>query len=109
LDLDDVLGSKVAAMATRAEPRDYADVAAALATYSREQLIDLARRADPDLVDEEFADAMHRLDRLSDAVFTRQYGLTPEQAQRIRDAFTSWPRSAEAQAESLGPDFEAGA
>jgi hypothetical protein len=31
LHLHDVIGSKVAAMATRAEPRDYVDVAAALA------------------------------------------------------------------------------
>lgn len=109
LHLDDLLGSKVAAMATRAEARDYADVAAALATYGREHLIGLARRADPDLADEELADAMQRLDGLDDAVFTRQYGFSPAQARGIRDAFASWPRSAEPQADSRGPDREADA
>jgi hypothetical protein len=41
LHFDDVLGSKVAAPATRAEPRDYIDAAAALRRYTRQQLIDL--------------------------------------------------------------------
>jgi hypothetical protein len=36
LHLDDVIGSKVAAMAVRAEPRDFVDVAAALDRCSRE-------------------------------------------------------------------------
>jgi Nucleotidyl transferase AbiEii toxin, Type IV TA system len=92
---DDLVGSKVAAMATRAEPRDYADVAAALATYDRDQLVALAHRADPDLADEEFADAMQRLDHLDETVFTRLYGFSPEQAQGIRAAFDAWPRTAE--------------
>lgn len=109
LHLDDLLGSKVAALATRAEARDYADVAAALATYGREHLIALARRAEPDLADEEFADAMQRLDGLDDAVFTRQYGFSTAQARDIRGAFATWPRTAEPQADSRGPDREAGA
>jgi hypothetical protein len=100
---DDLLGSKVAAMATRAEPRDYADVAAALATYGRDQLVALARRADPD--DEELAEAMQALDVLDDEVFTRQF--SPEQVWGIREALADWPRSADPQAERL--DREAGA
>lgn len=106
---DDLVGSKVAAMATRAEPRDYADVAAALGSYSREELVALAHRADPDLADAEFADAMQLLDHLDDAVFTRLFGFSPEQAQGVRDAFAAWPRTAEPQAERGGPDLEAGA
>jgi hypothetical protein len=107
---DDLVGSKVAALATRQEARDYADVAAALAVYGREELMGLARRADPDLADAEFAEAMQRLDVLDDAVFTRLYRFTPEQVQGIREAFTAWPRpAAEPQAESLGREPEAGA
>jgi hypothetical protein len=41
LHLDDVLGTKVAALATRAEPRDFIDVAAALSRYSRRELVEL--------------------------------------------------------------------
>lgn len=106
LHRDDVLGSKVAAMATRAEARDYADVAAALASHDRAELIELARRADPDLADEELADAMQRLDRLDDAVFG-QYRLSAGQVRGIREAFATWPRLADPQAESF--DREPGA
>jgi hypothetical protein len=92
LHLDDILGSKVAALASRAEPRDYIDVAAALRGRDREHLLDLARQADPGLTDVEFADAMLRLDRLDDAVFTQLYSLSPDQVREIRATFSTWPR-----------------
>nr|WP_255607723.1 nucleotidyl transferase AbiEii/AbiGii toxin family protein [Micromonospora sp. PLK6-60] len=66
LHLDDVIGTKVAAMITRAQPRDYVDVAAVLDRYNRGDLLTLGRRADPDLTDEEILDATRRLDRLPD-------------------------------------------
>lgn len=93
LHLDDVIGTKVAALATRAYPRDFIDVAAALRRYPREQLIELARRADPALTDEEFADAVSRLDRLDDSVFAELYGRSPEQIAGIRAQFADWPRA----------------
>jgi predicted nucleotidyltransferase component of viral defense system len=93
LHLDDLLGTKVSAMATRAEPRDYMDVAAALRTYDRRHLLKLASRADPDLVDEEFTEAMRRLDQLPDYVFREQpYQLTPAEIRDLRAAFSDWPR-----------------
>ena len=79
LDLDDAIGSKVAALASRAAERDYIDVAAALARgYSVAQLTALALALDPGLTGEDFADAGQRLDQLSDDRFTLLYGLTPE-------------------------------
>jgi hypothetical protein len=104
---DDLVGSKVAAMATRAALRDYSDVAAAQAAYSREELVALAHRADPDLGDDELADAMQRLDMLDDAAFAPEF--STEQVRGIRDALAGWPREAEPQAESGGADLEAGA
>jgi hypothetical protein len=92
LHLDDLLGTKVSAMATRCEPRDYFDVAAALRTYDRQQLLEMASRADPDLVDEEFREAMQRLDQLEDPVFHRLYRLGPAEIHEIRAAFADWPR-----------------
>jgi hypothetical protein len=92
LHLDDLLGTKVSALATRAEPRDYMDVAAALRTCDRRHLLELARRADPDLADEEFAEAMQRLDRLPDNVLREAYQLTPAQVRDLRAAFSDWPR-----------------
>ena len=93
LDLDDVLGGKVAALASRAAERDYIDVAAALARgYSAVQLTGLAAALDPGLTAEDFAYAGQRLDRLGDDRFAR-YGLTPEDATRLREQFAAWPRT----------------
>jgi hypothetical protein len=91
LDLEDLAGSKVCALASRVEPRDYIDTAAALQRYSAGQLISFARRLDPGLEDRDFADAGAQLDRMPDGVFTR-YGLTPADVARLREEFTAWPR-----------------
>ncbi|MFG1674523.1 nucleotidyl transferase AbiEii/AbiGii toxin family protein [Micromonospora sp. NPDC049282] len=92
LHLDDLIGTKVAAMITRAQPRDYIDVAAVLDRYDRSDLIVLGRRADPDLTEDEAHDALRRLDRLPDAVFTL-YRLTPSEIDGLRKAFADWPRT----------------
>lgn len=69
LDLEDVAGGKVCALAGRVEPRDYADTAAMLERFSPAQLLAFARRLDPGLDSRDFADAGQRLDQLSDHVF----------------------------------------
>jgi len=79
------------AMATRAEPRDYVDVAAALDRYDRTRLVDLAMAADPALTEEELAESMQRLDRLDDDAFSF-YGRTPEQIRDLRERLAPWPR-----------------
>jgi hypothetical protein len=91
LDLEDLAGSKVCALASRVEPRDYIDTAAALQRYNAGQLISFARRLDPGLEDRDFADAGAQLDRMPDGVFTR-YGLSPADVARLREEFTAWPR-----------------
>ena len=92
LDLEDLAGSKVCALASRVEPRDYVDTAAALQRYSVDQLIGFARRLDPGLEDRDFADAGSQLDRMPDGVFVR-YGLSPADVARLREQFAGWPRS----------------
>jgi Nucleotidyl transferase AbiEii toxin, Type IV TA system len=92
LDMADVIGSKVAALASRAEVRDFVDVAAALGHYSVAELIALARQLDPGLTDTDFADAGRRLDRVDDEAFTR-YGLTPHGVSRLRERLAAWPRT----------------
>jgi hypothetical protein len=93
LDLDDVLGGKVAALVSRAVERDYIDVAAALARgYSVAQLTGLAAALDPGLTAADFADAGRRLDRLGDDRFAR-YGLTQQDVTRLREQFAAWPRT----------------
>jgi nucleotidyltransferase AbiEii toxin of type IV toxin-antitoxin system len=93
LDLDDVVGGKVCALASRAVERDYMDTAAALGRgYTVEQLIGLAQALDPGLTAEDFADAGRRLDRLDDEAFAR-YQLGPADVDRLRQRFAAWPRS----------------
>jgi Nucleotidyl transferase AbiEii toxin, Type IV TA system len=91
LSLEDVVGGKVCALASRAEPRDYIDTAAALRHYSIQDAIRLARRLDPGLADRDFADAGRRLDGWGDPVFA-PFGLSPADIAALRDAFRDWPR-----------------
>jgi len=92
LDLEDVIGSKVCALVSRVEPRDYVDTAAALGRYTVDQLISFAKRLDPGLEDRDFADAGRQLDRMPDRLFAR-YGLGLQEVARLRERFTAWPRA----------------
>jgi hypothetical protein len=91
LDLEDVVGGKVCALASRVEPRDYVDTAAALDRYTREQIIGFARRLDPGLTDRDFAEAAGRLDQWGDGVFA-SFGLGPREIAELRKRFADWPR-----------------
>jgi hypothetical protein len=82
----------VCALASRVEPRDYIDTAAAMRRYPVSQLIGFAKRLDPGLEDRDFADAGRQLDRMPDGVFAR-YGLSPADVARLREQFAAWPRS----------------
>jgi hypothetical protein len=92
LDLEDVTGGKVCALASRAYPRDYVDTAAALEHYRTEQLIGFARRLDPGLADRDFAEAGRRLDQMPDEAFG-QFGLGPAEIAALRHRFRDWPRA----------------
>ena len=91
LDLEDLIGQKVCALASRVEPRDYIDTAAALDRYTPAQLIELARRRDPGLDERDFAEAGRELDRMPEDVFAR-YGLGPQDVATLRETFADWPR-----------------
>jgi Nucleotidyl transferase AbiEii toxin, Type IV TA system len=91
LALEDLAGSKVCALASRVEPRDYIDTAAAMRRYTPGQLIGFAKRLDPGLEDRDFAEAGRQLDRMPDGVFAR-YGLGPADVAGLRDRFAGWPR-----------------
>jgi hypothetical protein len=91
LNLEDVIGGKVCALASRAEPRDYIDTAAALKLYSIDRVIALAHRLDPGLDGRDFADAGRRLDRWGDAIFA-PFGLGADDVAALREEFRGWPR-----------------
>jgi hypothetical protein len=92
LDLEDVIGGKVCALASRAYDRDYVDTAAALGRYSVDQVIGFARRLDPGLEDRDFSDAGRRLDQMDDGAFAR-FGLSPSDIVKLRARFAPWPRA----------------
>jgi hypothetical protein len=92
LDLEDVLGGKVAALASRAYERDYLDTAAALERYAPADLIRFARRLDPGLTARDFAEAGQRLDQMPDEVFA-PFGLIPDDVGALRGRFAAWPRT----------------
>ena len=93
LDLEDVVGGKVCALASRAYERDYLDTAAALERYSPAELIGMARRLDPGLGGRDFAEAVQRLDQMPDSAFIA-FGLTQQDVARLRERFAAWPRDA---------------
>lgn len=91
LDLQDVIGGKACALASRAEPRDYIDIAAVLGRYKPGEVIGFARRLDPGLEERDFADAGRRLDQWGDRVFAA-FGLSTAEIAAVRARFTTWPR-----------------
>jgi hypothetical protein len=88
-------GGKVCALASRVEPRDYADSTRMLERYSPAELIGVSRRLDPGLTARDFPDAGRQLDHIDDEAFTR-YGLAPGEVAVVRERFAAWPRTAEA-------------
>ena len=94
LDLEDVLGGKTNALASRIEPRELdVDTATALERYRPAQLIGFGKRIDLGLRDQDYADAGRHLDELGDRRFTA-FGLRIRDIARVRERFAAWPRTA---------------
>jgi hypothetical protein len=93
LAVEDVIGGKAAALAVRSYERDYIDIAEILRTRTVDEVIALARQADPALEPADFADAGRHLDQLDDLAFAR-YGLDRADVARLRGQFAAWPRTA---------------
>jgi hypothetical protein len=91
MHLDDLVATKVAALVSRREVRDYIDVAAALDRYPLDRILALARAADPGIEEDDLADAGRYLDRLDDARFT-VYGLGLADISKLRERLATWPR-----------------
>jgi hypothetical protein len=95
LDLEDAVDGKVAALASQAYESDYLGTAAALRRYSLAELIGFARRLDPGLEGQDFADAGQRLDQMPDYAFTSSR-VSQQDVARLRERFPTWPREPEA-------------
>lgn len=91
MDLGDLIAYKVAALVNRGEVRDFVDVSVFLADQSPEDLLDLARRVDPALEDEDVVAVGSRLDQTPDRAFDA-YRLDPAAVAVLRQRFAAWPR-----------------
>jgi hypothetical protein len=91
MHLDDLVATKVAALVSRREVRDYIDVAAALDRYPLPRILELAAAADPALDPDDLADAGRYLDRLDDARFAL-YGMNAPEIAELRQKLAGWPR-----------------
>ncbi|WP_033338353.1 nucleotidyl transferase AbiEii/AbiGii toxin family protein [Catenuloplanes japonicus] len=89
MDLADLRAWKVSALVSRAETRDYIDVAAFLQDTDAATLIDLARAVDPEIEPEDIARIRPRLDRMPDREF-QAYGLDADQIAELRKRFIDW-------------------
>jgi hypothetical protein len=91
LHIDDVVAGKMSALFTRAEPRDFLDVDAAISTgrYDRRQLLELAEQADAGFDRQIFADLLAMLQRYPDRRFA-SYHAAPEDIAAMRERFAQW-------------------
>ncbi len=64
-----------------------------LERYSPAELISFARRLDPDLEGQDFAEAGQQLDQMPDYAST-SFGLSQQDVARLREQFSAWPRRA---------------
>jgi hypothetical protein len=88
----DAIGSKVGAVYSRLEPRDFIDLQFVLESgrYDRDTLLDLADHREANPLDRQmFAGQLRAGARLPDTGFER-YGATPGQIARIRQTATEW-------------------
>jgi hypothetical protein len=91
LHADAVVPGKMSALYTRAEPRDFLDVDAAITTgrYSPEQLCDLAEQADAGFDRQVLAEVFALLQRYPDRRFAA-YARTAEDIDALRSRFAAW-------------------
>lgn len=91
LHIDDVVAGKMSALFTRAEPRDFLDIDAAVMTgrYTRDQILDLAEQADAGFDRRVLADLFGMLERYPDRRFAA-YGAEPGHIKAMRERFALW-------------------
>lgn len=89
LDPREAATNKLAALWTRAEPRDFVDVDAAVGRYGRAQLVSWLAERDPGLIPESLAAVMAEVDRRRAEEF-RVHGLDARELAALRNRFRRW-------------------
>ncbi len=91
LHADEVVAGKMSALYTRAEPRDFLDVDAAITSgrYTRQRLCELAEQADAGFDRHILADLFAMLQRYPDRRFAF-YGADTDHLAELRARFAAW-------------------
>ena len=91
MHVDDVVAGKMSALFTRAEPRDFLDIDAAVTTgrYTRTRLCELAEQADAGFDRRILADLFALLERYPDRRLAA-YGAAPDHIAAMRARFKQW-------------------
>jgi hypothetical protein len=91
LHADDVVAGKMSALYTRAEPRDFLDIDAAITSgrYTRRRLCELAEQSDTGFDRHILAALFAMLDRYPDRRFA-VYGADPDHLTGLRARFANW-------------------
>jgi len=94
LSLEDAVGSKLSALYTRNEARDYIDVDSIRASgrFTDGELINAAMERDAGFEVEMFSQQLDRIDRIEPRRF-EEYGIDVVQLDAIKDRFTRWAAS----------------
>ena len=94
LSLEDAVGSKLSALYTRNEARDYIDVDSIRASgrFTDVELINAAMERDVGFDVEMFSQQLDRIDRIEPRRF-EEYGVDVVQLAAIKDRFTRWAAS----------------
>lgn len=91
LSIEDAVGSKVGALYSRTEARDYIDIDAIRATgrFSDDELITAAANRDDGFDIQLFANQLEQVQRITPDRFA-EYGVDPRAVDALKERFTSW-------------------
>jgi hypothetical protein len=91
LHLDDAMANKIGALYSRALPRDFLDIDAAVSSgrFTRERLLVLAQAADGGFDPRVFADALGELAQITDAAIA-EYDVPSAEITAMRRRFAEW-------------------
>jgi hypothetical protein len=104
LSLEDAVGSKVVAVYSRAEVRDYLDLYAIRESrrFTDGQLLDLAADRDPGFDVEMFAGQLVQVHRITSTLRVEEYGIGEQGLEQLKSRLSGWAQEVRAYAPTTG-------
>jgi len=104
LSLEDAVGSKVIAVYSRAEVRDYLDLDAIRESkrFTDEQLLDLAADRDPGFDVTMFAGQLEQIVRITSTIRVQEYGVEAPELAQLKSRLSGWANELRSDPPTLG-------